>query len=114
MHKLWNWSGDANSQCMIYTSTSFYIKPNLDEFHLFFRFTAKEIMKNYTLYLVSLFLAGVVIGISSEFNHRSKRFLTFYRRNSAVVQVRAKNIGNNKYITPAKVLKFALICFSSW
>lgn len=70
-------------------------------------------MKNYTLYLVLLFLAGVVIGIRSEFNHRSKRFLTFYRRNSAVVQVRVKNIGigNNRYITPAKALKFAIICF---
>lgn len=42
MHKLWNWSGDANSQSMKYTSTSFYIKHNLDKFHLFLRFTAKR------------------------------------------------------------------------
>lgn len=55
MHKLWNWSGDANSQSMIYTSTSFYIKPNLDEFHLFFTLHRKKIRNHEKLHALFSF-----------------------------------------------------------
>lgn len=65
-------------------------------------------MRIFTLHLVLLFL--IFLKTNVAFDHRTKRFLPFVRRHSAIVQVKIivqKRAKNQKQ----KVLKIAYISF---